>query len=128
MNIYNEMDFQHKGKLSSVVLATLKSNGLKSTAVLMRVEHKGTCCLSSPSCARTTSDSSICLQHTEQTLQNLIKTIIISKRHQVLTAFLSWHSLREVSFNLMCQHWIFLPISKYMSTKQSSSSCNSAMS
>ena len=36
MDIYNKMDFQHKGKLSSVVVTTLDSSVLETTAVLTR--------------------------------------------------------------------------------------------
>lgn len=41
MDIY-KIDFQHKGKLSCVVPATLRSNALRSTAVLTRRQEWST--------------------------------------------------------------------------------------
>lgn len=82
---------------------------------------RGMCSLSSPSspsCAGGTSDSSICLQPIEQAVQHPTKTGIVSKRHQVLRVFLNWHNPHEGSFNIICQHQIFLPISKPMWSKE----------
>ena len=69
MDIYNKMDFQHKGKLSSVVVTALDSNVLEPTAVLRRRQEWNAQYLltQQPQPCKVTCDPGICLQPMEQT-------------------------------------------------------------